>query len=405
MDVEFGDSPSVDAFSRLRVSNPDTLMEGKFHYDKNPQQWDELTANSGTAVVDQDESTILMTVTGTDASRVVRQHHGYHPYEPGKSQFMAETFVLGAADADVNKCVGYYDDNDGIFFQLNGDGPTFIRRTSVTGSVVDNVIRQADWNLDTLDGNGPSGIVLDMEMLQLLQIDLQWLSAGRVRIGFDFAGRIVYAHQFLAANELAVPYMRTAVLPTRYEIVRTASGAAAATMKQICSTVMSEGGQTRSRGLFFAGDNHTTAVAVAEDVDAPVVSVRPALLFKGITNRVPVFPLAVEILCQTNPVHWEILLNPTLTDPTWAAAETNSSMEVDVSASALSGGEHILGGYCAAAGPGQGRSAGGGQNLFGDLQMALDIAGTDQSNILTLAAAGIGGAASAFGEIAWRELQ
>ncbi|KKK84774.1 hypothetical protein LCGC14_2779960, partial [marine sediment metagenome] len=43
--VGVADSESRDAFSRVRVSNPDTLMEAKFHYDKDPQQWDELVAN------------------------------------------------------------------------------------------------------------------------------------------------------------------------------------------------------------------------------------------------------------------------------------------------------------------------------------------------------------------------
>ena len=407
--VGVADSESRDAFSRVRVSNPDTLMEAKFHYDKDPQQWDELVANGGTAVLDQDESTIAMTVTATDESRVVRQHHGYHPYEPGKSQFINETFVLGTPDAGVVKRVGYNDDNDGIFLQLDEDGPVFIRRSSVTGSVVDVEVRQADWSIDRLDGSGKdrnrSGIALDLTKAQLLTIDLQWLSAGRVRIGFDIGGSIIYVHEFLAANVLDVPYMRTAVLPVRYEIHRQTAGAVTSTMKQICSSVMSEGGETRSRGKFFAADNGTTPVSAVQDTLTPIISLRPALLFKNITNRVPVFPLAIEMLCQTNPIHWELILNPTLTAPSFSAVETNSCMEFDVDASAFSDGEHLLGGYCAATGPGQGRNGAGDQNLFGDLQMALDILGTGQANILTLLAAGIGGAAPTFGEITWRELQ
>ncbi|KKL11706.1 hypothetical protein LCGC14_2543080, partial [marine sediment metagenome] len=322
-----------------------------------------------------------------------------------KFQFINETFVLGTPDAGVVKRVGYNDDNDGIFLQLDEDGPVFIRRSSVTGSVVDTEVRQADWSIDPLDGSGRSGIVLDLEMAQLLTIDLQWLSAGRVRIGFDIGGSIIYAHEFLAANVLDVPYMRTAVLPVRYEIHRQTAGAVTSTMKQICSSVMSEGGETRSRGKFFAADNGTTPVSAVQDTLTPIISLRPALLFKNITNRVPVFPLAIEMLCQTNPIHWELILNPTLTAPSFSAVETNSCMEFDVDASAFSDGEQLLGGYCAATGPGQGRNGAGDQNLFGDLQMALDILGTGQANILTLLAAGIGGAAPTFGEITWRELQ
>lgn len=407
--VGVADTDSRDAFSRVRVSNPDTLMEAKFHYNKNPMEWDELVANSGTAVLNQDESAILMTVTATDESRVVRQHHGYHPYEPGKSQFMSATFILGTPDAGVIKCVGYYDDQDGIFLQLDENGPVFIRRSSVSGSVVDVEVRQDEWNIDRLDGTGGtnnrSGITLDLEKSQLLTIDLQWLSAGRVRIGFDIGGSIIYCHQFLAANVLDLPYMRTAVLPMRYEIHRQTAGAVSSSMKQICSAVMSEGGQTRSRGLHFSADNGTAVLAVLEDTPRPILSIRPALLLDSIVNRVPVFPLAVELFCATSPVHWEVIADAVLTGADFDPVDPASAVEFDVAATSFADGTKILGGYCTPGGPGASGSGTGGENLLGDLELALRIAGTEQDNILTLTASAIGGAATVAAEWTWRELQ
>lgn len=403
--VGVADTDSRDAFSRMRVSNPDTLMEAKFHYNKDPMDWDELVANSGTAVLNQDESAILMTVTATDESRVVRQHHGYHPYEPGKSQFMSATFVLGTPDAGVIKRVGYYDDQDGILLQLDENGPAFVRRSSVSSSVVDVEVRQVEWNIDRLDGTGRSGIALDLTKAQLLTMDLQWLSAGRVRIGFDIGGSIIYAHQFLAANVLDVPYMKTAVLPVRYEIHRTTAGSVSSSMKQICSAVMSEGGQVRSRGLHFSADNDTALLAVLEDTPRPILSIRPALLLNAITNRVPVFPLSVELFCAGSPIHWEVIADAVLTGADFDPVDPASAVEFDVEATSFAGGTKILGGYCTPGGPGASSSGTGGENLFGDLELALRIAGTEQDNILTIVASAIGGAATVAAEWTWRELQ
>jgi hypothetical protein len=109
--------------------------------------------------------------------------------------------------------IGYFDSLNGLFFRQTGTALSVVRRTSTSGSVVDNVVEQANWNLDKLDGTGASGFTLDDTKAQILFIDFQYLGMGRVRMGFDINGIIVYCHEFLNANVLDVPYMQSGTLP------------------------------------------------------------------------------------------------------------------------------------------------------------------------------------------------
>ena len=76
---------------------------------------------------------------------------------------------------------------------------------------------QAHFNLDTMDGTGPSGVPLDLTKSQIFVIDYEWLGVGRVRFGFVFAGAIVYCHDAVFANTVGSVYMSTPNNPLRYQ--------------------------------------------------------------------------------------------------------------------------------------------------------------------------------------------
>ncbi len=106
----------------------------------------------------------------------------YIPYQPGKGQFHASTFVFGAGVANVTVDVGSFDLANGVFCRQNGIyGLQFVKRSSTSGSAVDTVVSRVDWNIDKLDGTGPSGLTIDETKCQILIIDYQFLGMGRVR--------------------------------------------------------------------------------------------------------------------------------------------------------------------------------------------------------------------------------
>jgi hypothetical protein len=234
----------VDAYysmqdQRIRTANPSTLFEAKLIFDDQSLQFAELTANGGAAATPANIPVRRLTTDAQAGSRVVRQTRRYMSYQAGKSQQIFATFTMGAAVAGVSKAAGYFEDDDGLFFEQGADGVYSIcRRSSVTGSVVTTKIAQSAWNGDKLDGTGDSGFTVDFTKSAILTIDFEWLGVGIARFSFVVGGEIVTAHTFLHAGNISVPYMKTPTLPVRWEI----EGDAVAEMDAICCCVNSEGG-------------------------------------------------------------------------------------------------------------------------------------------------------------------
>lgn len=406
-----GDGPGIDSFGRQRISGNDTVFESKPQWDINPLTWETLLVGTATATFDLNADSISLAVPA-NGDRVVRQSHGYIPYQPGKSQQIFLTGLLAEKPVDAVSRCGYYDDDDGIFCETRETGTGWTLRSAVSGSAVDTFVPQEEWNLDTLIQNAsktpsaanPSAIQLDITKTQVFVIDYQWLGVGRVRCGYDIGGEIIYVHEFLNANMIDTIYMRTGSLPVRFELEATGPSPDVGDVSQICASVASEGGSLNLRGMEFSAGNEDTLRSVASGVKVPVCSIRNALLFKTQDNRIPIDPEAFLAITNANPIYWEVILNGALTGASFAAVDANSSMEVDVAATVVMGGTRIRSGYLTTAGPGASASGSDGPRLMGDLRMALDIT-AGVADILTFAATGIGGTASVGAEANWREHQ
>ena len=86
--------------------------------------------------------------------------------------------------------------------------------------VVDLLVPQSDWNLDTMNGSGPSGYNIDITKMQMIGIQHTWYGAGFI----DFMmrgpeGNYVFVHRFRNSNVNFEAYMRTGNQPVRYEVI------------------------------------------------------------------------------------------------------------------------------------------------------------------------------------------
>ena len=192
-----------DAFNRLRISPPETLFDSKQIFDNQPLFWDEATTGTGTSsVYSQDNARTRMSVSADTAGSVTRQTFMRFNYQPGKSQLVLMTGLLTAGGSGLTASMGLYDDDNGIFVESKDGTIQICRRTSTSGSAVDNAVTQANWSVDSFDGTGPSGKTLDPTKTQIFFIDLEWLGVGRVRCGWVIDGQIYVAHEFLNTNVL-----------------------------------------------------------------------------------------------------------------------------------------------------------------------------------------------------------
>ncbi len=244
----FGDTPSLDAFGRLRVSNPEYVFDAQLTYDLQPLLFEQITAQSGASIAhDSTNRCATLTFASTpNGGQAIMQSFEHFRYQPGRSQLTFVTFNFKGGVANVLKFAGLSDGANGIELQLNGTAPRVVLYSDTT--VGDQTIAQAAWD-DPLDGTGPSGVTVDWTKTQILAIDFQALYVGRVRLALDIGGVLVPFCSIKNANIQANPYIQSANLPIRCGM--TCTGAVSTTMQYICSSVISEGGKTEQIGLRF----------------------------------------------------------------------------------------------------------------------------------------------------------
>jgi hypothetical protein len=391
-------SGSTDAFGRLRMSTPFTVFDNSFRTGDDTRVWDTDSAGIGGASTTylDNESTMAMDIGADSGDKCIRETTRTFQYQPGKSLLIMNTFVMDSAKTNLSQRVGYFEEDNGIFFEMADSDLYIVKRTKISGTAQDIKIPQSQWNVDKLDGTGASGITLDPSKAQIQWMDLEWLGVGSVRVGFVINGQFIIAHIFHHANEIDSVYMTTASLPIRYEIENTGPTSGASRLKHICNSVISEGGftpvvETRSAGTSLAG------LILSQTVYRPLISIR----LKSAAHFAIVVPSLLNLYgLQSNAYGFKIILNPTLTGGSWVSGGDESTVEYNITATALTGGKTLM----------QGLFMGGdkGSALQMDLEsrnhsMQLKRGIDNTPYILTIAAIATNNNDYAIGSLTWSE--
>jgi hypothetical protein len=331
-----------DAFGRTRVSAPLTLFDSSHRYSDN-SLWSTLTSGSASAAFVPNQGLINLNVDGLSGSRVYRETTKVFAYQPGKSLQVLNTFTFNDPKTNLRQRVGYFGNDNGIYLELDGTTLHMVERSLVTGSIVSTRTAQSAWNVDRLDGSGPSGIILDNTKAQIFFMDIEWLGLGTVRTGFVINGQFVPCHYFHHANVIATTYITTASLPLRYEIENTAATGSPSTMKQVCSTVISEGGY-ELRGLQQAVSVPISGARTLGTIGVkyPVISIR----LKSARLDAIVILTALSIMGDTaGKFNWSVVANGVTTGGTWQSAGASSAVEYKLDGVSFSGGRTLAAGY------------------------------------------------------------
>lgn len=338
---------AVDAFGRARVSTPLTLFDSSHRYRDN-NLWSTSNTAGATYAFSNNEGLINLNLTTANNAEIIRETTKVFSYQPGKSLQVLQTFIM-QPKTNVRQRVGYYGANNGIYFELVGNTAYLVERSLSTGVMQETRVAQSDWNMDTLLGqvaSSPSGITLDLTKAQIMFIDIEWLGLGTVRCGFVIDGKFIHCHSFHHANFVTTTYMTTASLPLRYEIKNTGVTASNTTLKQVCSTVISEGGY-ELRGLQQAIG---TAIGAPRDLTTvntyyPVVSIR----LKASPDRLDAIVIltALSILGITNNANynWRVVASGTTTGGTWVSAGDDSAVEYNITGTSFTGGRILASGW------------------------------------------------------------
>ena len=372
----------TDAFGRQRVSTPYTLFDSQNRFGLDPQFFSNLLGNVS---ITFSNSEVGLNILSNTYGQVVRQTKYSYAYQPGKSLLVMTTFRMASKEESIVQRIGYFNSTNGIFLEQSDKLYIVIRNGTETK------VEQSLWNYDTMNGLGPSKAVLDMSKVQLFWMDIEWLGVGTVRTGFLIDGKLVPVHYFHHANYVTSVYTLTAILPVRYEI----SGSSPATLKQICSTVISEGGYEPKTPLYYYQVGTTNANSINLGTAGqlyPILSLKLKSAYLGAIVTIRELNLVVT---SADSVTFYLIRNGTVNTNVWVNHQTSNIVQVNTDATSISGGEILLSKIV---------SQRSDVSFTSDNNNRIGAKSLTESDVLTLAAAGFSPNLKVSAIVSWTEL-
>jgi hypothetical protein len=389
--------PYADASGRLRSSTPLTLLEHNNQFGTTSSKWDKLLTGTGTLTDTTASGTTTLSTGGTaSGASAIRATRAYQRYQVQKSLQVGQAFIFGAGVTGVSKKVGYFDANNGVYFEQLGATLNVVVRSGG----VDTKVAQGSWNVDNLNGSGPSGMTFNPLGLQGLSID--FLGTLLIRFNLIYNGTAIPFHVISAGNVASPVIPATANLTVRQEIVNTTSVASTSTLTVANINIDSEGAVEEAVAYNFSASNGTSTIAVT--TRRPILTVQAKTLGIDGTSRNygQILPIAVNTYCASISVYLEFVVNGTLTGASFNSVNANSIANFDVAATAISGGTVINSNYIA---PGSGGGANGitTQPAFNKFPYVYSSLLNTQDTI-TVVATSLGASTNVSASIVWSEL-
>lgn len=330
---------ATDAFGRFRISEPFTLFDTFHRYQDTGKSSVYTTGTSSTSTFDTNGGNIIMSINTASGNAVYRETNRVFAYQPGKSLLIQKTFCMGPAKPGLRQRIGYFDVSNGIFLERNGEEIAFVlRSSSIDGTVRENRALKTNWNITPLDGTGADKIVLDLSASQIFYANIEWLGVGSVQCGFVINGQFIPCHVFHYANQPGntTTYMTTACLPIRSEIENTTSTTSTSILREICSTIISEGGyELRGRPLSVGHTLQAPYRLPSTNVLYPVLSIRLKSNRLGAIVLPKNFSLAP--LTAAN-YRYQLLSGAITSGGGWVSAGSDSSVEYNLTATSVTNG-------------------------------------------------------------------
>jgi hypothetical protein len=352
--------PQLDSFGKLRVSGATVLGDYTFKEGLLPGLFAGKRVGGGSITHDDTVHCAVLGLTTASGDVTAFTSNVYHHYFPGISQLAIMTVACGdAGKAGLTRRWGYFDANNGFMFaQVNGVLRAQIRsdRSGSVALIAD--VAQADWNVDKVDGTGPSGMTLSMTDDNIYWIDIQWLGAGRIRFGTYFQGQRVVCHEYYHEGNGGLPHATSGSLPLCFAQVNTGATASSSEMRVWCCSALCEAGLD----ITTFGVNKLSTFSKAIDVAAYVASgdeyvyvgaLSPRVTIGNHTNRSVYFPTHLEVLAWDEAgndarCEVEVYIDPVLSTPTWAPVETldpGCTVDHDTTGTYYAGGIHAIATY------------------------------------------------------------
>lgn len=384
--------------NRVKVSPCEIASFNSYQYTKDSDVWDEELTGTASSTVNTYMGMIEMSVGGTAGDQVVRQTRRVQRYIPGRQNEISMSVIFGTPTTGIRRRYGLFDDYNGAYFEDGGDGTYYVvcRRNTSEGLLEERVAR-ADWNVDKLDGTGPSGITADSTKIQLMIIEYEWYGAGQVEFKFIINNNAYSVHQFNHGNRSSVPWSAPPFLPVRAELTNVTGIAGTHTFYTGSFSTMIEG-NVGPLGVESNANSPITGRSMSSaNTFYPILSIR--LKSDRLHGVVLPFDMQAATLDNTQ-IFYRLTLNSVLTGADWQPVSDEGFVEYDVSATSATDGRILKTGFI-------GTYQQGVSIKFDDRstnQLGRNSMGST-SDILTVEVAAVGANKSAFASINWIEVR
>ncbi|MTH52053.1 hypothetical protein GKZ89_01445 [Bacillus mangrovi] len=376
--------PDVSSqFNELLVSRKTPIIELVSTYGISDLR--DIVTTTGTATVTNNATEYNLT-TAAAADRAVLDSAERGRYEPG---YACESGIAirqpGAPTANQISRWGLFDDQNGAFFGSSSSG-TFV---GIRRGGADTIIPQASWNVDPLDGSGPSGITLNLADGNIFLIVFTWYGYGVIEFRVVITNPVTFAQEVVTVNRFS-PSGQTSFtdpnLPLRAEIANNGTAAP--------FSLFVGGRQYSIIGKFDPVFRNTSERRTVNNITAsltPVLSFTRKAVFpagSGRPNSVQVLLEAVEIVTNVD-LAFQVILGATVNGAfvNFPTATTNiptneTALLVNSTSTTISGGEVVYQGLASASSSTSTRVL--------TTEQLLDFELPD-NEIVTLAVASVGG--------------
>lgn len=333
------DNARSDAFGKLRVSEDIAVFISKNDFKKSGYF---LENTNGTANTQWYANTSLvhLNIGSADNDLCIRQTKRYFPYYPGKSHQVIMTGIFDEAKTNNVQRIGTFDDDNGLFFEMNENGIAVGVRTSTSGTPVDTIISRSNWNISKLDGTGNFKQIVDFTKMNIFVIDFQWLGTGRIRFGLNLDGFTYYIHEISNYSVREFPWSVSATLPVRFEN-RNIGASTSSTLKEGCTVVSYEGSE-RTPISSYTISNGSTLKAIT--TRAPLMAIRLKNSFNTKENKVSMKYAGCGAFSDGETTYIEVVKysGNVSYSGTWANVHIESAVEYSTDISGISSDSNIL---------------------------------------------------------------
>jgi len=292
-------------FGEVSVAQVSPLLQSDFVYGINTRKFTTATTGSGTV----SSSASLATVSTTAATSSSGTLSSLRPlrYRAGVGALARFTAMFTTGATNSQQEAGMGTSAEGLFFGYNGTAFGICRRRGSS----DTWTAQSSWNVDVMDGTGPSGMTLDPAKLNVFQIRYQYLGAGAIEFFIEppVTGRMVLVHRIQFANNNTVTSLLNPSLPFRLHAVNTTNATALSISTGSCMLAIE--GENNLAGVPWSRANTKTGITT----ETSILAIRMASTINGSSSQViaRVASIGAAMSLNQNAIGiFRLTVNPTL---------------------------------------------------------------------------------------------